>query len=244
MKQTDVEGASAPVESIEHDGKTPRRQNTKVKGHKSRVAPRKHAPELRRQEILASALMEFASKGFGGARTESIVARTNTNTAMLFHYFGSKENLYIAVLESIYDDIRKKEAEIDFETMTPVAAIEALVSFTFNYYIEQPHFVRMINNENQHEIAFLKKSEKIARANTSIIEALQKIVDRGVEHGEFRDGIDVTDLYISISALGFTYVSNRHTLGLVFGRDLFTREAIDSRLSTMTEMILRYLQKS
>lgn len=129
--------------------------------------------------------MEFASKGFGGARTESIVARTNTNTAMLFHYFGSKENLYIAVLESIYDDIRRKEAEIKFDTMTPVVAIQTLIRFTFNYYIEQPHFVRMINNENQHEIAFLKKSDKIARANTSIIEALQKIVDRGVDNGEF-----------------------------------------------------------
>jgi AcrR family transcriptional regulator len=243
LRQKDVEGASTPAENIEHDGQTPQRRNAKVKGHKSRVAPRKHAPELRRQEILSSALMEFASKRFGGARTESIIARTNTNTAMLFHYFGSKENLYIAVLESIYDDIRRKEAEIKFDTMTPVVAIQTMIRFTFNYYIEQPHFVRMINNENQHEIAFLKKSDKIARANTSIVEALQKIVDRGVDNGEFRAGIDVTDLYISISALCFTYVSNRHTLGLVFGRDLFTREALDSRLSTMTEMILRYLRK-
>jgi AcrR family transcriptional regulator len=205
------------------------------------VEPRERAPERRRQELIDSALLEFSTKGFGGARTDSIIARTNSNKAMLFHYFGNKEGLYIAVLEQVYAGIRESEAAIDFDALPPRDAIARLIAFTFDYYIANPSFVRMINNENLHEAAYLRQSNHIAKLNTSIIAKLQRILDRGVEQGLFRPGIDVTDLYISISALGFTYVANRHTLSVVFDRDLFDAATLQNRLATMTEMILRYL---
>ncbi len=186
-------------------------------------------------------MIEFSTKGYGGARVDQIVERTNSNKAMLYHYFKSKEGLYIAVLEEIYADIRRREDEIDFDGLAPVAAIERLIAFTFEYYIENPGFVRMINTENLHEARFLKRSQSIATLNTSVIVKLQRILDRGTESGVFRAGIDATDLYISISALGFTYVSNQHTLSIVFDRDLRQKAAVQYRLQTMTDMILRYL---
>ncbi len=214
---------------------------SEAEGAPRAVEPRERAPERRRQELIDSALVEFSTKGFGGARTDSIIARTNSNKAMIFHYFGSKEGLYVAVLEQVYAGIRESEAAIDFDALPPRDAIIRLIEFTFGYYIANPAFVRMINNENLHEAAYLKKSNTIAKLNTSIIAKLRRILDRGVQAGEFRPGIDATDLYISISALGFTYVSNRHTLSVVFDRELFDEATLQARLKTMTEMILRYL---
>jgi AcrR family transcriptional regulator len=205
------------------------------------VEPRERAPERRRQELIESALVEFSTKGFGGARTDSIIARTNSNKAMIYHYFGSKEGLYIAVLEQVYAGVRQSEAAIDFDALPPRAAMVRLIEFTFGYYIANPSFVRMINNENLHEAAYLRKSDRIAKLNTSIIVKLERILERGVEQGQFRRGIDATDLYISITALGFTYVANRHTLSVVFERDLFSEAALKDRLGTITEMVLRYL---
>jgi AcrR family transcriptional regulator len=205
------------------------------------VEPRERAPERRRQELIDSALVEFSTKGFGGARMDSVIARTNSNKAMIYHYFGSKEGLYIAVLEQVYAGIRESEAAIDFDALPPRAAMVRLIEFTFGYYIANPSFVRMINNENLHEAAYLRKSSRIARLNTSIIVKLQRVLERGVEEGLFRAGIDATDLYISISALGFTYVANRHTLSVVFERDLFSEATLKDRLKNMTEMVLRYL---
>ena len=152
-------------------------------------------PERRRKEILDSALFEFSTKGYGGARTDAIVGRTNSNKAMIFYYFGSKEGLYIAVLEEVYAGIRRSEAEIDFESLSPQEALKRLIVFTFNYYIENPSFVRMINNENLHEAIFLKRSQTIDKLNTSIISILCDILDRGVEDRVFRAGIDPVDLY-------------------------------------------------
>ena len=205
------------------------------------VAPHERAPERRRRELLDAALLEFSTKGYGGARMDQIVGRTNSNKAMLYHYFGSKEGLYIAVLEEVYADIRRSEAEIDFDGLSPPDAIRRLVEFTFGYYIDNPSFVRMINNENLHEAAFLKRSKSIAALNTSIIVKLGRILQRGVETSDFRKGIDPTDLYISITGLAYTYVSNRHTLSIVFKRDLFRPSMLQARRRTMADMVLRYL---
>jgi AcrR family transcriptional regulator len=205
------------------------------------VAPHERAPERRRRELLESALLEFSTKGYGGARMDQIVARTNSNKAMLYHYFGSKEGLYIAVLEEVYAGIRRSEAEIDFDGLSPPDAIRRLVEFTLGYYIDHPSFVRMVNNENLHEAAFLKRSTSIAALNTSIIVELRRILQRGADSGHFRKGIDPTDLYISISGLAYTYVSNRHTLSIVFKRDLFRPSMLQARRRTMTDMVLRYL---
>lgn len=122
----------------------------------------------------------------------------------------------------------------------PVAAMKALIAFTFRYYIDNPAFIRMINTENLHGATHLQTATGMPGLNNSIVQKVSAIIEGGVAHGIFRR-VDPLDLYISISALGFTYVSNQHTLKIVFGRDLLTEDAIEARLSTMIEMILRFL---
>ena len=46
---------------------------------------------------------------------------------------------------------------------------------------------------------------------------------RGEKSGELRGGIDPMQLYISIAGLAYFYLSNKHTLGAIFGRDLMTQ---------------------
>ena len=81
------------------------------------AAPRKRNAERTRKAILAAALKEFAQAGFAGARIERIVKSAKCNIRMLYHYFGDKKGLYMAVLESAYMDLRAREAElkIDFD---------------------------------------------------------------------------------------------------------------------------------
>ena len=116
-----------------------------------------------------------------------------------------------------------------------------LIDFTFRYYIDNPGFVRMINTENLHKAAHLRGAPGMEALNRSILTKVQAILDLGVAKGVFRAGVDPLDLYISISALSFTYVSNRHTLEVLFGRKLLAPEAVEARLATMTDMILRFL---
>ena len=208
------------------------------------VAPGEPAPERRRRELLESAITEFATRGYGGARIDSIVGRTNSNKAVLYHYCGSKEQLYIAVLEEVYAGIRLCEETVEFSSLSPSEALAKLVQFTFRYYVEHPDFVRILNIENQNGARYLNSSRHAAKLNRPIIDIVESILKRGVASGEFRSGIDALDLYISISALGFMYVSNRHTLSAIFGRDLFDPAVLSQRQDSIVEMIMRFVLAS
>src|ERR1700750_2748497 len=80
------------------------------------------APEANRARIVAAAIDEFAARGFKGASMDAIAARTDTTRALINYYFGSKEKLYIAVLEQVYGEIRDAEAKLDLDHLEPVDA--------------------------------------------------------------------------------------------------------------------------
>jgi AcrR family transcriptional regulator len=199
------------------------------------------APLRRRRALLDSAILEFSTYGIGGARVDRIAARASSNKAMVYHYFDSKEDLYRAALQDIYAGIRDAEERLELDLDDPRGAIATLVAFTFRYYIDHPAFVRMINTENLHGASHLRAAGDMSGLNRPVLAKVEAILARGVASGTFRADVDALDLYISISALGFTYVSNRHTLKILFGRDLLAEAAVERRLETMTDMILRYL---
>ena len=202
------------------------------------VAPHERAPGRRRRELLAAATIEFATHGFAGARTQVIADRTTSNKALIYGYFGNKEGLYLAVLESLYASIRAEEQALALDELPPVEALRRLVRFTFEFYVANPHFVAIISNENLMGARFLKLSASASAVNRPIIDTLAVILKRGRADGVFRAKLDPVDLYFSISALGYMYVSNRHTLSIVFGRDLMDPTEVQRRLASITDMIL------
>jgi AcrR family transcriptional regulator len=162
---------------------------------------------------------------------------------MIYYYFGSKEGLYLAVLEEAYRRIRRIEGELQLDDLAPEDALRKLVGFTFDYQLANPDFIRLVMNENIHRGEFLAQSKTIQIVNVPAIDALGRIYARGVKSGTFRNAIDVVDLHMSISALCFFTVANRHTFSLVFKRDLESPAAIVARRDSIVEMIVRFVRK-
>lgn len=195
------------------------------------------------QNIMEVATQEFSSKGLTGARIDEIAALTRTSKRMIYYYFGSKEGLYIAVLEEAYRRIRQIESELHLEDLPPVEALRTLVGFTYDYQLANPDFIRLVMNENIHNGEFLAQSRTIQELNVPAINAVRAVYERGCAEGVFRPDIDPVDLHMSISALCFFNVSNRHTFALIFKRDLDAPEAIAARRASIVEMISRYVCK-
>jgi len=198
-------------------------------------------PEGTKAAILAASLKEFTEKGFGGARIDAIAAHANINKRMLYHYFGGKEALYLAVLEHSYAGIRDAETALDLGHRDPKEAVRALVLFTWNYYLDHPEFLSLLNTENLHRGKYLKRSNRVVAMNSPLISGLTDVLQRGVKLGEFRAGIDALDVYLSIAGLGFFYLSNRWTLSTVFRRDLMDKAELGRWGEHIVEMILGYL---
>jgi AcrR family transcriptional regulator len=173
-----------------------------------------------RENILSAARKEFAEHGLSGARVDAIAALTHTTKRMIYYYFGSKEGLYLAVLEQAYGDIRAVEQTLDLQNLSPVEAIRRLVEFTFEYQDAHPDFVRLVTIENIHHARYLATSEKIRSLNVPVIASLAAILARGRAEGMFRTAVDPVDMHMIISALCFFRVSNRYTFGTLFGCDL------------------------
>ena len=194
------------------------------------------------QEILAAATGEFAAHGFGGARIEAIAERAGVNKKLIYYYFEGKDELFLAVLEQTYADIRAAERDLRLEEAAPLQAIESLVDFTWRHYLAHPEFLALLNSENMLSAGHLKRSPRIRQMNSPLIEGLAKVLARGKKSGELRGGIDAMQLYISIAGLAYFYLSNKHTLGAIFGLDLMRKDALDERLAHMTAVVTRYVQ--
>ena len=194
------------------------------------------------QEILAAATAEFAAHGFGGARIDAIAERAGVNKKLIYYYFEGKDELFLAVLEQTYADIRAAERELHLEAMTPVQAIESLVVFTWRHYLAHPEFLALLNSENMQGAGHLKRSPRIRQMNSPLIEGLANVLARGERSGELRGGVDAMQLYISIAGLAYFYLSNKHTLGTIFGRDLMAKSALEERLAHMTAVVVHYVQ--
>jgi AcrR family transcriptional regulator len=219
---------------------TPRRTNSrrtvKVRGSGTRD------PERTSASILAAAVKEFTEKGYSGARIDSIAARAGANKRMIYHYFGDKEALYLAVLESGYAGIRSAEAGLRLADLGPKAAIEKLIEFTWQYFLAHPEFLSLLNTENLHRAKYLKRSARVFNLHSPLVAVISDILERGVERGEFRKGADPVHVYISIASLGFFYLSNRWTLSTIFRRNLAAPEELKARGEHIKEVILGYLR--
>ena len=204
---------------------------------------RTNDPDRTMADILAVALREFSDKGLAGARIDEIAAATRTSKRMIYYYFGSKEGLYVAVLEDAYRQMRRIESGLALEDLPPLQALRTLVGFTVDYQLAHPDFIRLVMTENIHRGEFLARSTEIQRLNVPAIEGLRQVYERGVVAGVFRSGIDPVDLHMSISALSVFNVANRHTFALIFKCDLDTPEAIAARRGSIVEMVVRFVQR-
>ncbi len=194
-------------------------------------------------DILEVATREFAEKGLAGARIDEIAEATRTSKRMIYYYFGSKEGLYIRVLEEAYRRMRAIEADLHLEDLEPEAALRRLVGFTVDYQWAHPEFIRLVMTENIHRGEYLAQSRSIHDLIVPAIEGLQRVYERGVAAGVFRAGLDPIDLHMSISALSVFNVANRHTFSLIFQRDMGTPQAQVERREQIVEMLVRFVRR-
>ncbi len=204
--------------------------------------PAKRDPDGAKRRILEAATQVFSSHGFAGARIADIAAHAGVNKRMLYHYYGDKDVLFRICLENAYAKLRERERALDLVHLPPEEAMRKLVETTWDHYIEHPEFIALLNSENLHQARHVKQSERARRIHSPFAEMITQILHRGEAEGIFRKGVDPAELYISIAGLGYFYLSNRHTLSVIFDRELGAPAQLARRRAHMVEVVLGYLR--
>lgn len=196
-----------------------------------------------KDRILAAATKEFAAHGFGGGRVERIVKAAGVTLRMVYHYFGDKDGLYLAVMESVYRQVRERESLLHLDEREPEEAMRALVDFTFDHFLRHPEFVALLTSENMQNARTIRKSKVVPELAVPIMEVINKLLKRGIREGKFRRGLDATQLFVTLHAVCYLHISNKHTLSAMLQFDMGDKAWLAERRKHVNEVILRYLLK-
>jgi TetR/AcrR family transcriptional regulator len=199
-------------------------------------------PAATRKKLLTAARREFAASGLAGARVDEIAGRAGVNKQLVYHYFGDKDALYLAVLEWVYEEIRSQERKLNLEGLPPERAIRKLIESSFDHLAAHPDFIVLLNDENRGGARHVRGSRRLEAMHSPLVSMVSKILKQGVRTGAFRKGINPLQLYISIAGLSYFFFSNGPTLSAIFGKDLRSPAAKRARRKHVVDLVLQALR--
>ncbi|MEV4175233.1 TetR/AcrR family transcriptional regulator [Nonomuraea sp. NPDC049709] len=209
---------------------------------------RRRDPDGTRSEILEVAQQEFARHGYAGARVDEIAARMRTTKRMIYYYFGSKERLYVAVLEKAYAEVREMERAVQVEHLAPVEAIRTLAELAFDHHDLLRDFIKLVTIENVHQAEHIRTSQALTNLGTPVLDLIEAILEAGTASGDFvaclTQGADAIDVHMLISSFCFFRVANQHTFGALFGRDMSAPEHRARLRAMVGDMVVAYVRGS
>ena len=169
--------------------------------------------EASRAKILDAARIEFVTYGLSGGRVDRIAEASGVNKNLIYHYFGSKDALYLEVLERIYADLRARQQDEDLRELPPVEGMKRLVSNTFDHFVDTPDLIRLMSIENIHYAEHLKNSRTTKQLYGGLLDTIRILLKRGQEQGVFRGQVDPIDLYlVDLRAGLFLPVQSAHVV--------------------------------
>ncbi len=206
------------------------------------TTPQRRDPAGTRQKLLTAARREFARSGLAGARVDEIAARAGVNKQLVYHYFGDKDALYLAVLEWVYDEIRSQERKLNLQGLPPERAIRKLIEASFDHLAAHPDFIVLLNDENRGGARHVRGSKRLEAMHSPLVSLVSRILSEGVRAGVFRRGVNPVHLYISIAGLSYFFFSNTPTLSAIFGKDLSSAAARRARRRHVVDLVLQALR--
>jgi TetR/AcrR family transcriptional regulator len=204
--------------------------------------PQRRDPVGTRQRLLTAARREFGRSGLSGARVDEIAARAGVNKQLVYHYFGDKDALYLAVLEWVYEEIRTQERKLNLEGLPPERAIRKLIEASFDHLSSHPDFIVLLNDENRSGARHVRGSKRLEAMHSPLVSMVSSILSEGVRAETFRKGVDPVHLYISIAGLSYFFFSNTSTLSAIFGKDLSSAVARRARRKHVVDLVLQALR--
>jgi AcrR family transcriptional regulator len=195
-----------------------------------------------RENILRAAIDEFATYGFSGARVERIRRRARANTRMIYHYFGDKSRLYVAVLEHVIGDLRQEELRLEVNQVDPVEGLLELFEFIDRHFATHPELITLLSGENLLRGRFMRSTAKPPIISSPLMPLIEELLRRGERQGLIRAGVDPLHLYVAMVALCYFHRSNAHTLSFLFRTDLLANAWQTRHKKVAGELLTSYLR--
>ncbi len=192
------------------------------------------------QEILRVATEHFTRLGYFGARVDDIAAETSTTKRMIYYCFESKDGLFTAALRATYGAIRAFEDALGLDDLKPRDAIARYVGETLRYHERHPELALLARAENLLGGVHLAADadEPVERP---IVAQLDRVLERGRQEGDFRDGVAGIEVHIVVSGLCNFRITNESTIRALFGYELRDPRRLGADVEQYQNLVLGWL---
>ena len=197
-----------------------------MSGKPARPGVRESAAIATRDAILRAATRVFAKHGFAGGRIEMISTAAKSHDRMIYYYYGSKEALFIAVIEDTYRRFNEAEQALALDVQQPRQALSDVIRFVWRYYQKNPEFITLLNTENLLRGKHVGKRPTVREYSSPVIAITDSVLRSGAAQGLFRPELKARDVYLMIASMAYFYLSNRYTLSSFLGENLEAPEAL------------------
>ena len=201
--------------------------------------PAKATSASTRDNILSAATKVFARFGYDGGSVQKISKLAKSVDRMIYYYFGSKEGLFIEVLENAYRRMNDAELKLKLDTSQPVNGLNAVIAFVLSYYRKNPEFITLLNIENLQRGKHIAKSERAKEYSSPAIAVISELLQIGVGQKLFKKDVSARNVYLLIVATAYFYMSNRYTLSAFLGENLQTPAAIEAWQAFISRTVLQ-----
>jgi TetR/AcrR family transcriptional regulator len=197
-----------------------------------------------RSRIRAAAIEVFAEKGRFGARMEEIAKRADINKAMLYYYYGSKENLYREVLGAILkSNLHQLFTSVGRELTgihDPAEMIRLISSTYFRVFSGNPSYTKILFEAVAGEPGEVRQIVSTLKDQSDVIrpERILEILEQGIARKVYRD-IDPKQILVSIIGMNLIYFLARPIASVLLDLDDTGQDAfLDGREKSIIEMLL------
>jgi AcrR family transcriptional regulator len=194
--------------------------------------------------ILDSAEPLFAQQGFAATTIKQIGAAAGVNPALIYYYFGSKEELYRRLLMHLFTTLARRGTEQLAAAPSPEAAVRALIGVQGEVLSGHPSIVRLMAREMaDHGAAHAQHG--IAQLAATAFARLLAFIEEGQRAGVFRDDLDARFAAISTISLIPYFHLFKPAVGILLGNDspeptpeqmeAYARHAADYAIAALTK---------
>lgn len=192
--------------------------------------------------LIQAARAEFAAEGLAGSRIDVIARNAGVTKQLVYHYYHSKEELFSAVLDDASCSTMLKLVAQDFSHLPPTEALRRFLYEIFEQYRVDPLLGPLAREGLRFHEKHHSTRNRFIDLTPSLTTGLERILQRGIRTGEFRDQVDPKALMAMATLLMTGGFTNRHSLSVILDWDPTTPDGMERWRETAADLVLATLR--
>lgn len=175
----------------------------------------KEEAEVTKRNLLDAGLIVFSKKGYTATRVEDIAEQANVTTGAIYHHFGGKSDLYVALVEASSAKANRLALQIIQEGGTPLTKLKRLLVRMFEFIEEDEEYratVELFINKTDFSPELADMTEQILKSRRFLAQFFSNLIQEGIEAGEFHSNVSPEDAALAL--VGFM-----NGMGLIWVQD-------------------------